>query len=312
VLGLEPIPESGRRSESEFWREFEAVRPRLVGAILETLSQAMVLRPSIRLPGLPRMADFALWGCAIAEALGRPADDFLAAYGENVEVRNEEVLQASPIAACVVVLMEERDKWEGTPSELHAELEEVAQQQRVNTKARGWPKAAHSMVRRLNEVRPNLAATGIDVETGGRTGRRRRVAIRKRPRNGVTSVTSVASGCTGIPSGRSHDASKLALPVPSHQASPENPPEGERKPSYDGGDGNDAFSVVLEEPEDFDSWPEDRREAYEERRAIMTVDGGLSEEEARGPALECANRVVLDGNGPKSERDPLPKTGEGR
>lgn len=310
VIGLEPIPEPERRSESEFWSEFESVRPKLVGAALEILSRAMAIRSSIRLPGLPRMADFALWGCAIAEALGRPADDFLAAYGENVEVRNEEVLQASPVAACVVVLMEEREKWEGTPSELHGELEEVASRERFNTRAKGWPKAPHSMVRRLNEVRPNLEAAGIDVETGGRTGQRRSVAIRKRPRNGVTSVTSVASGSAGIPRGRSHDASKLALEVASHGASPQDPPEGEQKQDCDDSDGNDASFTVPGESDDFDSWPEERREAYEERLAIMTIDGGLSEEEARGPALECAARVLANGNGAEFEREPLPKTGD--
>jgi len=286
VIGLEPIAEPERRPESEFWTEFESVRPKLVGAILEILCRALVIRPSISLPGLPRMADFALWGCAIAEALGRPAGDFLAAYGENLEVRNEEVLQASPVAACVVVLMENSLEWEGTPSELHRELEEIATRERVNTRARGWPKAPHSMVRRLNEVRPNLEAAGIDVETGRRTGQRRSVAIHRHPKNAVTGVTSGMEASESIRDGGHHDARELELAAVTQEASPESPAQGAQGPGIDGGDGSDAFSEAPEEPEDFDSWPEDRREAYEERLAIMTMDGGLSDVEARKLAME--------------------------
>jgi len=163
----------------------------LLGALLDVLVRAMTLRYSIRLPGLPRMADFALWGCTIAKALGRSEEDFLAAYEGNTEARNEEALQASPVAAMVVELIEAQSEWEGTPSELLADLEKLAEEHRVNTKAAGWPKAAHSLSRRLNEVRPNLAAVGIAVATR-RDGRHRVVTIRKVPANSVTCVTSVA------------------------------------------------------------------------------------------------------------------------
>jgi hypothetical protein len=191
LFGLEPIAPTDRRPEEEIWREFEEAWPRLLGAIFGTLCRAMALRDSVHLAALPRMADFAIWGCAIAKALGHSEEDFLAAYEGNTEARNEEALQASPVAAMVVELMEAQSEWEGTPSELLADLEKLAEEHRVNTKAAGWPKAAHSLSRRLNEVRPNLAAVGIAVATR-RDGRRRVVTIRKTPANSVTCVTSVA------------------------------------------------------------------------------------------------------------------------
>ena len=190
LFGLEPINPADRRPEEEVWQQFEATRARLVGSIFETLSQAMALRPSVRVGGLPRMADFALWGCAVAEALGYSQEDFLSAYEGNTETRNEEALQASPVAAIVLELMEAHSEWEGTPTELLAELETLAEQHRVNTKSSAWPKAAHALSHRLNEVRPNLAAVDISVSTR-REGRRRIVTIEKAARNGVTTVTSV-------------------------------------------------------------------------------------------------------------------------
>lgn len=191
LFALEPIAPVSRRPEETIWREFEAARPGLLGAIFDVLAKAMALRPSVQLPGLPRMADFALWGCAVARALGHSERDFLAAYEGNTEARNEEALQANPVAAMVVEMMEAQSEWEGTPSELLADLEKLAEEHRVNTKAREWPRAAHSLSRRLNEVRPNLAAVGIAVTTR-RDGRHRVVTIRKAPADSVTCVTSVA------------------------------------------------------------------------------------------------------------------------
>jgi len=189
LFSLEPIAPADRRPEEALWREFEAARPRLLGAIFDLLARAMALRPSIQHPGLPRMADFALWGCAIARALGHSEEDFLSAYEGNTEARNEEALQASPVAAMVVELMDAQSEWEGTPSELLAELEKLAEDHRVNTKMREWPRAAHSLSRRLNEVRPNLAAVGITISTR-RDGRHRAITVRKIPANGVTGVTT--------------------------------------------------------------------------------------------------------------------------
>jgi len=258
------------------------------------------------------MADFALWGCAIAQALGRSAEEFLDAYDENVEVRNEEVLQASPVAACVLPPMENEETWERTPFELLAELEQTADRLRISTKAKIWPKGAHILVRRLKEVCPNLAAAGIDVETGGRTGNSRRVMIHKRSQNSVTSVTSAVSARRAGAGRQTDDASGSPETEASQVASSSNTGDSAEEEADDSSDADDASLPPLKHPEGFDSWPEERREAYEERLAIMTIDGGLTEEEARGSALEFADRLVADGNGPKFEREPLPKTGEGR
>jgi len=190
LFGLETIAPTDRRPEKEMWQEFEAARPSLLGTILDVLARAMALHDSVRLSWLPRMADFALWGSAVAMALGHSADEFMKAYDRNGEMRNEEALYASPVAATIIELMEGQTEWEGTPSELLANLGKLAEEHGVNTRTGGWPKAAHTLSRRLNEVRQNLSAVGISVSTR-RDGRHRVVIIRKMPLNSVTSVTTV-------------------------------------------------------------------------------------------------------------------------
>jgi hypothetical protein len=232
----------------------------------------MAIRGSIRLPKLPRMADFAVWGCAIARALGHSDEEFLAAYMKNTEARNEEALLASPVAATVMALMHGRTEWEGTPSELLVGLEGLAGQEHVSTKATGWPKAAHVLSRRLNDVRTNLAAVGI-VVTLHRDGRRRVVTIRKTAIDSVPTVTSVTDASNrSTPASPSGDASANVEEAASSETSPGVAAQG---PS-DGSDADDASS----DPDDPTMWPNELRELYKERVAIMAEDGGVPEVEA--------------------------------
>lgn len=60
-LTLEPIPEERRRAEAELLAEFDAERPRILGALLDAVSKGLAMLPHTRLDKLPRMADFALW-----------------------------------------------------------------------------------------------------------------------------------------------------------------------------------------------------------------------------------------------------------
>ena len=110
------------------------------------------------------MADFAHWGCAIAEAMGLDRSRFFDAYAANLERQNEEALTSMPMGEAVMALMKETEKWRGTPSELLSALEDQAIALRLNTGARTWPKAANAVTRRLNEIRANLEQAGIEVQ----------------------------------------------------------------------------------------------------------------------------------------------------
>ncbi len=178
VLALRSIPPEERMPEAELMEGFEIRRPLLVGGVLDVLSRAMELRESVTMARLPRMADFALWGCAIAEALGYSGDEFAAAYECNAKARNEEALQAVPVAAMVTELMEHRAEWEGTSTELLSELGALAKAHAVNTRSREWPGGPHVLTRRLNEVSTHLSAIGIEV-TRRRDGRKRTLVLVK-------------------------------------------------------------------------------------------------------------------------------------
>jgi hypothetical protein len=165
--------------------------------MLDVLTQAMRLYPTVRLSALPRMADFCQWGYAVAEALGGQGDVFLAAYLEAIGAQTSAAIEHHPVATAVMALLGGRDAveqqpdeaelWAGTAADLLTVLEEVATDQKIDLKARSWPKAANALMRRLNEVRSNLLDLGIHVSSEPQ-GTHRQVTFRKVTENIVNIV----------------------------------------------------------------------------------------------------------------------------
>lgn len=114
---------------------------------------------------------------------------FLAAYARNLQQQNTEVLDGHPVAAAIMALMEDRAEWAGEPAALLRALEGVAEEQKINTRNKAWPGAAHVLTRRIKEVRPNLQEAGILLEER-RNGRHRTWTL-QRLESSVTSVTTV-------------------------------------------------------------------------------------------------------------------------
>ena len=173
LFKLERVSQEQRREEMDLLPAFEQDRQKIVGGIFDAVAKAMQIKPSIKLNSLPRMADFVVWGCAIAEALGYTREQFLDAYYGDIKSQNEEVLYESLVATAVIQIMETNDDWTGSASELLKELTDVAEELGINvTQEKEWPKAANVLGRRLNKLKTNLADAGIKVRDGVKDKRR--------------------------------------------------------------------------------------------------------------------------------------------
>ena len=165
-IALERIGPDERRTESELNGAFEKAKPEIMGGIFDALVNALRIRPSVTLSWLPRMADFAQWGYAIAQGLGYPPHEFIDAYRANIGAQNAEVLADDPVAAAIVELLEGRSEpWQGTATQLLGELDQVAQNLKLDAKAKYWPKAPNALTRRIGVVKANLQDAGIEYHT---------------------------------------------------------------------------------------------------------------------------------------------------
>ncbi|MDH6429055.1 MULTISPECIES: hypothetical protein [unclassified Paenibacillus] len=165
ILELDRIEESDRRPEREILEAFEQDKPEILSGLFSVLNEAMAIYPTVELSSFPRMADFAQWGYAVAEAIKQGlGKTFLRAYNNNISKASEEAVSAHPVASAIIALMKKIPTWTGSVSDLLDELESIASREKIETRTKEWPKAPHVLSRRIREVKSNLKACGIDVE----------------------------------------------------------------------------------------------------------------------------------------------------
>jgi hypothetical protein len=169
IIELERIkPENRRSFEQDIKPELERIKPELLGFILDIVVKVLELksRGGIKLKSMSRMADFEIACEMISRCLGYDDGEFIKAYDENKGLGTSEVLEGSPVAGAIIHMMESRDTWSGTATILLSELEVEAAKLKIDIqKDKSWPKAAHILSRRLNEIKPNLEELNIFMHT---------------------------------------------------------------------------------------------------------------------------------------------------
>jgi hypothetical protein len=169
LIRVPPIPPDRRRAEEQFWTAFDAARPRLLGALLDRLAGA--LRALDRVPSgdLPRLADAYRLAVAAEIGTGGTGAVFRAAFDGNRADADGQALDGSPLPPVLTRFMADRDRWEGAPAELLAELTKLA----GDRPPAGWPKHPNALSGQLRRLAPALrspACGGLSVVTGLRTG----------------------------------------------------------------------------------------------------------------------------------------------
>jgi len=159
VLYLPHIPDEDRRPKTEFLRQFEDSRPQIVGALLDGVAGALRNVGKVRIKRYPRNADFAVWCTAAEEALGWEAGAFMDAYTGNRADANSLALEASPLTAPVLTLLQ-NGAWTGKATDLLKELTRVMP---AGGLPQGWPKNGQTLSGKLRALTPNLRTMGIEV-----------------------------------------------------------------------------------------------------------------------------------------------------
>ena len=173
LLELPTISKEKRRNEADFWHEFEAVSPKILGALLDAVAFGLKNLPKTRLKTCPRMADFATWIVACEPALGWAMGTFLPAYERNRSDANSVSLDASVISEPILKIAKDGG-FVGTATELLEKIDEAASEK--VKKQQGWPKNGRAVSGQLKRIAPNLRANGVIVNWF-REGRARRIEI---------------------------------------------------------------------------------------------------------------------------------------
>lgn len=237
VLTLPRIPDSKRRPEEHYWADFEAAKPRILGALLDAAATALRRIETLQLEQHPRMADFARLAVAAEQSFGFAPGSFLQAYEQNRSHGHEVVLHSSPLAAAITALVT-RAAFFGSATDL---LQALRAQAEGTAALRQLPTDAPRLSAALRRMAPALRATGIEIEVDQPLpGLKSRRGIRLTATVNVSTVSTVTT-------------------LPHTQAS-----KDRRPGKTDAGDGNDARKPNRSKPPDSDR-PELRPDDQDER-----------------------------------------------
>lgn len=228
LIELERITEADRKELSEVWSAFEADQTSILGGILDTLSKAMGIYPSVKLGRLPRMADFARWGYAIGEALGGKGQEFLDQFAANRQDQNTEAINSDPVALLVVAFMENREEWAGLVSTLLNELRTLAGNEGISTYSKAFPSQPNALSKRLRGMKSNLEGIGILCE------------IERRKRGAVVSLRVAKTSSPPSPSSQSLQINAFEGDDENRPSSPSSSSSPEKALYINGGDDGDG------------------------------------------------------------------------
>lgn len=154
------IGDDRRIAEDEFYADFELVRAKLLGALLDAVAHALAHVDEVKLDRLPRMADFAKWVTAAEPALGWRPGTFMDAYQRNRAETHEIAVESDVIGPALQAVA--ADGFEGTSSEL---LEQVALKAGERAaKGKDWPRSPRALTGEIKRLAPNLRQLGVEVE----------------------------------------------------------------------------------------------------------------------------------------------------
>jgi hypothetical protein len=122
VINLPTIPDDKKKTEEGLKRDFESIRPKIFGALLNAMSAYLKNKENVTASELPRMADFAVRVMAAEIALGWEAGEFLPYYMHSLESSARDASEGDIFVTAIRELVHGKQEWEGTATDLHKEI----------------------------------------------------------------------------------------------------------------------------------------------------------------------------------------------
>ena len=172
IIRLPAIPESKRRVESEIMQEFETLRPRVLGALLDILVSVEQRLPTVQPQRLYRLADFTKLMIAAEPQLGWKSGSFEAVYGGN----RDEAIESGLDAEFVIGILQQwarqlKEPFLGTATDLLSTLKSFAGDSEAKQQ---WPEGPRALSNKLRRYVSQLRSVGITVAFDQRIGNSKR------------------------------------------------------------------------------------------------------------------------------------------
>lgn len=161
ILELSSIKEETRKTDSQLQKIIDKNLPIIFRGLLDLMVAVLHILPNVTLNKQPRMADFALLGIAVEQALEFPKNSFIDRYRANRADAKDSMLESSPAILALVEFIEQQPhaSWRGRPSDLLSALTQFKAPSIHTT----WPKSPHAMGGELKRYTASLHGVGIQI-----------------------------------------------------------------------------------------------------------------------------------------------------
>ena len=237
AVELAPIADAARATEAAVWGRYGAARPGILGGLLDVVAAALALLPAVAAEGrpVPRLADFAVFGEAVARVLGERPGRFLDVLRANRAAADGDALDGCAAARALVPWARGRGAFAGTYTQLLAGLAAAAGPD-ARAEA-GWPRTAAALGRQVHALAPALRRLGVHV-AHARVGhdRARTVTVTWDPVTAcmVPSAPSAPSAVNAGPPDSRASGADGTRPVPPSADRPPYPPPADAAGGADG------------------------------------------------------------------------------
>jgi len=154
----EIVPETIEHRILEY--RFNREKGIIFGAMLDVVSRAMSIYPTLKLKNLPRMADFAMWGEAVSQAIGYEPELFYNVYKQNISKQTEEIIAKSTLFQSIIMFMQDKTEWKGLTKELHDALKSLIT---PDISKEDFPKHCKDLKTPISRMDTYLKNVGIQV-----------------------------------------------------------------------------------------------------------------------------------------------------
>jgi hypothetical protein len=182
---LASVPDGERLTEQTFKARFKRVHADLLGGLCAAASFGLRNEQTLKLAALPRLATFFHWASACEGALWRRCE-FRRAFVANANDATEDVIEGEQAASVFRRFMEERGKWEGTATQLLADLvafvrrpvrqAEAAHAQAVKDKDDAAKEKTAAALREAREMARDILGDGLPKAPNALTGKLKRAS----------------------------------------------------------------------------------------------------------------------------------------
>lgn len=177
---LQPIPAKQRKTDAEIWNAFYRDRPKIVGAIFDTLVKAMQILPMLTVSEKERMADAHLEMTAIAMALGIGQKEFQRILNANRQKLQDAYAANNPFVDFVLSYMQTCHNVNDAAAKVYRSMADSIVGDRSF-----FPKSPSALSRKLNEERDALLQAGYKFESD-KTPQNNRLKITRVPQSQQT------------------------------------------------------------------------------------------------------------------------------